>query len=102
RFEPGPDPRFRLPDALCDRPDPAPAPGVEVEDPVGLAEAQRAQDARLRLVAAPHPLPSLETPPGNPRPDLYVENHSEADYDVYDSLVRIFGARLGLSSRPGP
>ncbi len=54
RLEAGPDAGLRLPDPLRDRADPASLPRVEVEDPIGLAEAQRAQDDRLRLVAAAH------------------------------------------------
>ena len=65
----GPDPRVgsqaidpallvalvNIPRGLLEiRADPASLPRVEVEDPIGLAEAQRAQDDRLRLVAAAH------------------------------------------------
>ena len=52
RLESGAYTGLRLPDALRDRAHPAPLPRIEVEDPVGLAEAQGAQHDRLRLVAA--------------------------------------------------
>ena len=54
RLEPRAEARLRLADAFRDR---AHAPAIErvqVEDPVGLAEPERAQDDRLRLVGPPH------------------------------------------------
>ena len=55
RLEPRSDARARAPHALGDGAD-APARGrVEVQDAVGLAQAQRAQHHRLGLVGAVHP-----------------------------------------------
>ena len=49
----------RAPHALGDRPDPAAVARVEVQDPVGLAVAQRAQHDRLGLdLAVPWQLES--------------------------------------------
>ena len=55
RLEPRAEARLRLADALRDRADPAALGGVEVQDPVGLREAHRAEDDRLGLVGAARP-----------------------------------------------
>ena len=56
RLEAGAEARLRAPDALRDRSDPAALERVQVEDAIGLAEPQRAQDDGLGLVAsARHP-----------------------------------------------
>ena len=52
RLEPRAEARLRLAHALRDRADPAPVERVQVEDAVGLREAERPQDDRLGLVAA--------------------------------------------------
>ncbi len=54
RLEPRAEARLRLADSLRDRADPAAVGRVHVEDAVGLAEAERAEDDRLRLVRATH------------------------------------------------
>ena len=54
RLEPRAEARLRLPDALRDRADPPAVARVEMQDPVGLGEAQRAEDDRLGLVRAAH------------------------------------------------
>jgi hypothetical protein len=54
RLEAGAETRLRLPHALCDRPDPAVIGRVHMKNAVGLAEAERAEDHRLRLDRAPH------------------------------------------------
>ena len=50
RLEPRAEARRRLPDALRDRTHAAAVEGVQVEDAIGLAEPDRAQHDRLRLV----------------------------------------------------
>ena len=52
RLEPRAEARLRLADALRDRADAAAVERVEVEDAVGLAEADRAQHDGLGLVGA--------------------------------------------------
>ena len=54
RLEPRAEARLRLAHALRDRSYPSAVEGVEMEDAIGLAEPERAQDHRLRLVAPPH------------------------------------------------
>ena len=51
RLEPGAEPRVRLPHAFRDCADAATTGGVEVQDPVGLGEADRPEHDRLRLVS---------------------------------------------------
>ena len=53
RLEPPSEARLRLPNALGDGPDPAAVARVEVEHPVGLAEANRPEHDGLGLVGAP-------------------------------------------------
>ena len=50
RLEPRAEARLRLADAFRDRADPSAARRVEMQDPVRLGEAERAQHDRLRLV----------------------------------------------------
>ena len=61
RLEPGAETRLRLADALGDRADAAAIGGVEMKDPIGLREAHRAQDDRLRLVRPGSHAVTLET-----------------------------------------
>ena len=49
RLEPRAEARLRLADALRDRADPAAVGRVDVQDPVGLAEPERAKHDRLGL-----------------------------------------------------
>ena len=101
RLEPGAEARLRLADALRDRPDPAAALGVEVEDPVGLGEAHRPQHDRLRLVGLPGHGPSVEAAPGYPCADVLRYTRSGEDSDVHDPLVRVLRARKGAPRRLG-
>src|SRR5436189_3490610 len=78
RLEPRAQPRLRLPDPLGDRADPPPLERVEVEDPVGLAEAERAEDDCLGPVAATgHGRLSLERRPGKIPATLCVESGND-------------------------
>ena len=55
RLQPPAEARARLANALGDRVDPSPRGAVQVQDPIGLAVADRAQDHRLGLELARHP-----------------------------------------------
>ncbi len=66
RLEPGPEAASRTPHALCDRADPAAIGGVQMDDPIGLAVADRAQHNRLRLQRAGHRFLPSERPVTRP------------------------------------
>ena len=61
RLEPPAETRLRPPDPLRDRPHAPALERVQVQDAVRLAEPQRAQDDRLRLVPAPRHASSVGT-----------------------------------------
>jgi hypothetical protein len=61
-LEPAAEARLRLPDSFRDGADPAALLRVQVDDPVGLAEAERAEDDRFGRVRTRH-VSSLERPP---------------------------------------
>src|SRR5581483_6498965 len=67
RLEPRAEARLRLPHAFCDRADPPALARVQVQDPVGLGEAERAQHDRLGLVRPGHAASLEAVPAGNPR-----------------------------------
>ena len=99
RLEPGAEAGPRLARALRDRADAAAVEREEMEDAVGLAVADRAQDDRLRLPRAGGHAASVDTASGgNRRASGYrskrVDGTSSA---LHDGLVRLLRPREGAA-----
>ena len=98
RLEPAAEAGLRLADALRDGADAAAVGRVEVEDAVGLAEADRAEDDGLGLVGASgHGSSSLGD--GNGPSRFCVKTGGGPDSDVYDAVVRLLRAGEGAARR---
>src|SRR4051812_11175874 len=100
RLEPRSETRLRLADPLCDCTDASPFAGVQVEDPVGLAEPKGAQNDGLGGVGPRH-ASSLERPSTESEKGVSTLEQREADSPLHDSLVRLLRAGEGAAPFAG-
>src|SRR6185437_6487232 len=101
RLEACAEPRFRLADPFCHRADSSTLERIEVEDAVGLAQAERAEHDRLGLVrAAGHDSASLvPRVEGTFAPGSSLHRGDGEDPRLLDPLVRILRPREGATRR---